>query len=212
MNAEDSRFYAAPLSPTPVKAVPSSAEVVDEADDLCELEKERARVLKATAYAMALRRPSQRDDGVASNGDEEKQLKERDVAVANSSYAWAEKYRPRKPRYFNRVKTGYDWNKYNKTHYDHDNPPPKTVQGYKFNIFYPDLIDRQKVPQYVLEPCEGTNEFCIIRFTAGPPYEDVAFKIVNKEWATQRKRGFRCVFQRGNLQLSFNFKRHFYRR
>eukprot|EP01083_Nonionella_stella_P005875 16959_1 len=33
-----------------------------------------------------------------------------------------EKYRPRKPRYFNRVKTGYDWNKYNQTHYDHDNP------------------------------------------------------------------------------------------
>ncbi len=49
---------------------------------------------------------------------------------------------PPKPRYFNRVKTGYDWNKYNQTHYDHDNPPPKTVQGYKFTIFYPDLIDR----------------------------------------------------------------------
>jgi Cactus-binding C-terminus of cactin protein len=23
-----------------------------------------------------------------------------------------------------------------------DNPPPKVVQGYKFNIFYPDLIDK----------------------------------------------------------------------
>jgi hypothetical protein len=55
-------------------------------------------------------------------------------------------------RYFNRVKTGYDWNKYNQTHYDHDNPPPKSVQGYKFNIFYPDLIDRSKTPGYVLEP------------------------------------------------------------
>merc|ERR1712083_589903 len=31
---------------------------------------------------------------------------------------WHEKYRPRKPRYFNRVKTGYSWNKYNQTHYD----------------------------------------------------------------------------------------------
>ncbi|KAI3874416.1 hypothetical protein MKW92_012170 [Papaver armeniacum] len=28
----------------------------------------------------------------------------------------------------------YWWNKYNQTHYDHDNPPPKIVQGYKFNI------------------------------------------------------------------------------
>ena len=24
--------------------------------------------------------------------------------------------------------TGYEWNKYNQTHYDGDNPPPKTVQ------------------------------------------------------------------------------------
>ena len=35
---------------------------------------------------------------------------------------------------------GYDWNKYNQTHYDYDNPPPKTVHGYKFNILYHDLI------------------------------------------------------------------------
>ncbi len=60
-------------------------------------------------------------------------------------YWWHEKYRPRKPKYFNRVHTGYEWNKYNQTHYDHDNPPPKVVQGYKFNIFYPDLIDKSVV-------------------------------------------------------------------
>ena len=38
--------------------------------------------------------------------------------------------------------SGYEWNKYNQTHYDSDNPPPKVVQGYKFNLFYPDLIDK----------------------------------------------------------------------
>ena len=43
---------------------------------------------------------------------------------------------------------GYEWNKYNRTHYDADNPPPKVVQGYKFNIFYPDLLDKSKIPQY----------------------------------------------------------------
>lgn len=43
-------------------------------------------------------------------------------------YWWHEKYRPRRPKYFNRVHTGYEWNKYNQTHYDADNPPPKTVQ------------------------------------------------------------------------------------
>ena len=45
----------------------------------------------------------------------------------------------------------YEWNKYNQTHYDGDNPPPKTVQGYKFNIFYPELIDKQKAPTYKVE-------------------------------------------------------------
>jgi hypothetical protein len=41
--------------------------------------------------------------------------------------------------------TGYEWNKYNQTHYDYDNPPPKVVQGYKFNILYHDLIDKTQV-------------------------------------------------------------------
>ncbi len=51
-------------------------------------------------------------------------------------YSWHDKFRPRKPRFFNRVHTGYEWNKYNQTHYDHDNPPPKVVQGYKFNVSF----------------------------------------------------------------------------
>ena len=54
--------------------------------------------------------------------------------------------RARKPKYTNRVHTGYVWNKYNRAHYDHDNPPPNFVQGYKFDIFYPDLVDNTKVP------------------------------------------------------------------
>jgi hypothetical protein len=128
-----------------------------------------------------------------------------------SSYAYQDKYRTRKPRYFNRVKTGYDWNAYNKTHYDHDNPPPKTVQGYKFNIFYPDLLDKSRTPQYRLEKAD-TDDFCILRFSAGPPYEDVAFKIINRQWNKSRKSGFRCTFERGVLSLYFNFASHWYRR
>jgi hypothetical protein len=133
-----------------------------------------------------------------------------DLAAGNG-YSWQDTYRPRKPRYFNRVKTGYDWNKYNQTHYDHDTPPPKTVQGYKFNIFYPDLVDPTKTPQYYLEPAD-TDEFCILRFHAGPPYEDIAFKILNREWNRSRKRGFRCTFERGVLSIYFNFTSHWYRR
>lgn len=124
---------------------------------------------------------------------------------------WSEKFRPRKPRYFNRVKTGYEWNKYNQTHYDHDNPPPKVVQGYKFNLFYPDLIDATNAPRFYLEKT-NSPEFCIIRFSAGPPYFDIAFKIVNREWEYSHKRGFKSVFERGILHLYFNFKRHRYRR
>ena len=126
---------------------------------------------------------------------------------------WHDRYRPRKPKYFNRVHTGYEWNKYNQTHYDHDNPPPKMVQGYKFAIFYPDLIDRTQTPTYQLQPDpDGAKDTCIIKFKGGPPYEDLAFKIVNREWEYAQKRGFRCVFERGILQLYFNFKRHRYRR
>eukprot|EP00536_Pseudo-nitzschia_multiseries_P015745 jgi/Psemu1/312397/fgenesh1_kg.943_\ len=135
-----------------------------------------------------------------------------EVALANGgAYSWQDRYAPRKPRYFNRIKTGFDWNKYNQTHYDTENPPPKIVQGYKFNVFYPDLVDPTKTPQYFLERADS-DEFCILRFHAGPPYEDIAFKIVNREWNKSRKRGFRSTFERGVLSLYFNFTSHWYRR
>lgn len=128
------------------------------------------------------------------------------------SYSWADKYQPRKPRYFNRVHTGFEWNKYNQTHYDIDNPPPKVVQGYKFNIFYPDLIDKSKAPTFTLTPCKDDKDFCVIRFSAGPPYEDIAFRIVNREWNNSYKSGYRCQFINNMLQLWFQFKRYRYRR
>lgn len=57
-----------------------------------------------------------------------------EVPTEHQKFLWSDKYRPRKPRFFNRVHTGFEWNKYNQTHYDIDNPPPKIVQGYKFNV------------------------------------------------------------------------------
>ncbi|KAM7491040.1 hypothetical protein LguiA_033961 [Lonicera macranthoides] len=125
---------------------------------------------------------------------------------------WHDKHRPRKPKYFNRVHTGYVWNKYNQTHYDHDNPPPKIVQGYKFNIFYPDLVNKTKAPVYTIQNDGDSASTCIIRFHAGPPYEDIAFRIVNKEWEHSHKKGFKCTFERGILHLYFNFKCYRYRR
>ncbi|PHH89678.1 hypothetical protein CDD83_5508 [Cordyceps sp. RAO-2017] len=138
---------------------------------------------------------------------------------------WTDKYRARKPRYFNRVQMGYEWNKYNQTHYDHDNPPPKVVQGYKFNIFYPELIDKTKAPTFKIirehgrrrgqsHAAAGEADTCLIHFISGPPYEDIAFRIVDREWdfSAKKERGFRSTFDRGILQLHFQFKKIFYRK
>ncbi|KAF9247005.1 mid region of cactin-domain-containing protein [Melanogaster broomeanus] len=145
--------------------------------------------------------------------DEEEELFNLEEDIAHTtSYNWEDKYRPRKPRYFNRVHTGYEWNKYNQTHYDVDNPPPKVVQGYKFNIFYPDLIDKSKAPTYKIVKEPGNEDTVLLHFSAGPPYEDIAFRIVNREWEFSHKRGFRSSFDRGCLSLWFNFRRNFYRK
>ncbi|KAI0796623.1 mid region of cactin-domain-containing protein [Abortiporus biennis] len=145
--------------------------------------------------------------------DEEEELFNVEENITHpTSYNWEDKWRPRKPRYFNRVHTGYEWNKYNQTHYDTDNPPPKVVQGYKFNIFYPDLIDKSKAPTYKIIKEPGNDDTVLLHFSAGPPYEDIAFRIVNREWEFSHKRGFRSSFDRGCLSLWFNFRRNFYRK
>lgn len=158
-------------------------------------------------------------------GEDEEIFAGEEEVDTKSKALWSGKYRPRKPRYFNRVQMGYEWNKYNQTHYDHDNPPPKVVQGYKFNVFYPDLIDKTKAPTYKIEREDGRKkgqsfapageeDTCVIRFISGPPYEDVAFRIVDKEWdySAKRDRGFRSSFDKGILQLSFQFKKIYYRK
>ncbi|KAK9475282.1 cactus-binding C-terminus of cactin protein-domain-containing protein [Dipodascopsis tothii] len=128
-----------------------------------------------------------------------------------------------KPRYFNRVIMGFDWNRYNQTHYSQSNPPPKTVQGYKFSIFYPELAGSAHAPTYKLVRPKGRrrglappgeDETCVIRFIAGPPYQDVGFRIVDREWdySARRESGFRSSFDKGILQLHFRFKKIYYRK
>eukprot|EP00850_Spirogloea_muscicola_P022229 SM000283S10701 [mRNA] locus=s283:51650:59132:- [translate_table: standard] len=208
-------------------------EVVDPEADRAELEQKRAEVLAAQQLRLqeAAAAPDVADgDGGAvplTSTEKAQAIKAMggldaadvtlgpgaEVNLESQVYWWHDKYRPRKPKYFNRVHTGYEWNKYNQTHYDHDNPPPKIVQGYKFNIFYPDLIDKTKAPMYVIDR-DGSKhgETCLIRFHAGPPYEDIAFRIVNKEWEYSHKKGYKCTFERGILHVYFNFKRYRYRR
>uniref|UniRef100_A0A7N0UHB2 Splicing factor Cactin C-terminal domain-containing protein n=1 Tax=Kalanchoe fedtschenkoi TaxID=63787 RepID=A0A7N0UHB2_KALFE len=137
------------------------------------------------------------------------------VVMASEAAVSAEhipELKARKPKYLNFARTGYCWNQYNRTHYNGDNPPPKSVQGYKFEIFYPDLVDKRKAPVYTIEKDGDSAETCVIRFRAGAPYEDISFGIINNEWDYSRKKGFNCTFDRGILHLCFNFKRHPYRR
>ncbi|ROT67972.1 cactin [Penaeus vannamei] len=155
--------------------------VVDEAEDMQRLLWARQRVVNAgqgvESVLSSEEKVMQKEAQRAMNDDEAQFSVE--AKLDTQQYLWSDKYRPRKPRYFNRVHTGFEWNKYNQTHYDMDNPPPKIVQGYKFNIFYPDLIEKSRTPQYELIPCTDNKDFAILKFTAGPPYEDIAFKIVN---------------------------------
>ncbi|XP_010543454.1 PREDICTED: cactin [Tarenaya hassleriana] len=200
-------------------------EAIDPEEDKKILERRRMAVMeeqqKRIKEAMSSSKPAPSEDNFELKAMKAMGAMEEGDAVFGSGaevnldsqvYWWHDKYRPRKPKYFNRVHTGYEWNKYNQTHYDHDNPPPKIVQGYKFNIFYPDLVDKIKAPTYTIEKDGDSAETCMIRFHAGPPYEDIAFRIVNKEWEYSHKKGFKCTFERGILHLYFNFKRYRYRR
>lgn len=169
---------------------------------------QRFSTIVSEDFSQATKALYEREVARGVNEDEEIFTGEESVATATKPQ-WADKHRPRKPRYFNRVQMGYEWNKYNQTHYDHDNPPPKVVQGYKFNIFYPDLIDKAKAPTFKIirehgrkrgesfAPA-GEEDTCLLRFIAGPPYEDIAFRIVDKEWdySAKRDRGFRSSFDK----------------
>jgi len=136
-----------------------------------------------------------------------------DVVRKDDDMLWRDKYKPRKPRFFNRVFTGYEWNGYNRTHYDHDNPPPKMVQGYKFNIFYPDLLDKTKPPEFKVTPIPEEPGFGVLTFHAGAPYEDIGFKVVDRPWEHGRKSGYRCQFAHNNIfELHYRFRRERYRR
>ncbi|KAJ7591325.1 mid region of cactin-domain-containing protein [Mycena floridula] len=189
------------------RAVTASRFVPKVMQPVAEVEEEEPDIIADLASEALYRAEAEREL------DEEEELFNLEENIVNpTSYNWEDKYRPRKPRYFNRVHTGYEWNKYNQTHYDVDNPPPKVVQGYKFNIFYPDLIDKTKAPTYKIVKEPGNDETVLLHFTAGPPYEDIAFRIVNREWEFSHKRGFRSSFDRGCLSLWFNYRRNFYRK
>jgi cactin len=148
------------------------------------------------------------EEGVET--EENYNVEAEDVVIPTPS--WTNEYTARKPKFFNRVVMGYEWNKYNQTHYDESNPPPQVVQGYKFNIFYPNLVDTSKTPTYKVErnrqkrryvgggggTSAGEDDVCVLRFSAGPPYLDIAFRIIDRDWdySSRFNRGFKSSFDK----------------
>ncbi|CAG8539161.1 5052_t:CDS:10, partial [Racocetra fulgida] len=160
--------YDRSMSPRPLSKLPKEDkqyEIIDPDEDLKALKERRKEVLRNQFIPMKVQPKKQtveeEEESVVSKAlyerEAAKELDE-DEAIFNIEEELAKTVR-------------YEWNKYNQTHYDSDNPPPKVVQGYKFNIFYPDLIDKSKAPTYKIEREPGNNDTVLIRFVAGPPYE-----------------------------------------
>jgi hypothetical protein len=132
--------------------LPLEVFAISQEDDLKDLELKRRKVKGVSnpdfeeEFEMKAREKigigAEEDESAAATSKEANEQKSntQEVAIANQHYSWSDKYRPRKPRYYNRVHTGYDWNQYNKKHYDVDNPPPKTVQGYKLNVSFNNFL------------------------------------------------------------------------
>lgn len=75
--------------------------------------------LEAEAYYREEAEREKRDLGSDESEEEFGDLDEGlDIAPAATNYDWSDRYRPRKPRFFNRVQTGFEWNQYNQTHYE----------------------------------------------------------------------------------------------
>ncbi|CCW68602.1 unnamed protein product [Phytomonas sp. Hart1] len=122
-----------------------------------------------------------------------------------------------KPHRFCKVKTGFTWTQYNRTHYDaRTNPPPRTVLWYEFTLFYPALINTKRDMRRIFHientPKGPDDDYCLLVFSVGPPYADVAYRIVRKQWDT-RHGGVRISFDSsGRYKLFFRFTNSNYRR
>jgi cactin len=121
--------------------------VLDEEEDLRRLQQLRRKVVLETAerqreQQLLLADENQADADADADADAElfkreasKGMGENEhafnqvVDVEQQTYSWFDKYRPRKPRFFNRVRTGYQWTAYNRKHYGSDKEamPPRMV-------------------------------------------------------------------------------------
>lgn len=167
----------------------------------------RRRPLAVIQDQDALRR--QRDGGRSSSPNTSRRIQKDNIDGDSSALI--------KPDRVCKVKTGYTWTQYNRTHYDsRTNPPPKSVMWYDFTLFYPALAKTKRNPLtfFCVEdtPKGPTDEYCLLVFSVGPPYADVAYRIERKQW-DPRRGGVRISFDaNGKFRLFFRFSNSNYRR
>lgn len=213
------RREAAGIRPEPLSrgSSPSAA------DDRTEAEEEDMEESNAVAFDVSVNWDPHPDAMRMYNAEAHRRVGKDEIPfnaeaddIPRSPPAWyvnnADAPAPVKPRFFNRVRMNYNWNRYNQTHYDAENPPPKVVQGYRFNIFYPALKGHPTPPSYRVEPDPASADMRILRFSAGPPYEDLLFRISDEEWDMSYRAGFKCTFEGQTLRLHLWFKSERYRR
>ncbi|KAH0793711.1 cactin [Histomonas meleagridis] len=123
------------------------------------------------------------------------------------------------PEYEAIVYMGHDWNEHNRKRFNLDNLPEATVRGYRFRIFYPSLVNKNKAPSFNLQPdlikycttkADNRYRYTAIVFDAGPPYLPIAFRIVDKKWDVYRNGGFQSSFHNGVFVFQISFKASLY--
>ncbi|CAD2218777.1 Cactus-binding C-terminus of cactin protein, putative [Angomonas deanei] len=119
-----------------------------------------------------------------------------------------------KPHHYAKVKEGFTWSQYNRTHYTKADPPPRKILWYEFTLRYPLLADTKRDMRRIfrIEDIPNKPEYCLLVFSVGPPYADVVYRIVRKQWDT-RPGGVRTSFDStGRYKLFFRFANTNYRR
>lgn len=60
-----------------------------------------------------------REEAAREPDDDDEEIYTLDDGLPSvATYDWSDRFRPRKPRFFNRVHTGFEWSQYNQTHYE----------------------------------------------------------------------------------------------
>lgn len=172
---------------------------------------EDEEVYKDEVVDYYLRHPQQADSAEGSTGDPRRRYNKSNARPSQAPDALV------KPHRYCRVKTGFTWTQYNRTHYDsRTNPPPRAVLWYEFTLFYPALVNTTRDMRSIFRiedtPKGPDDTYCLLVFSVGQPYADVAYRIVKKQWDTRRG-GVRISFDAsGKYKLFFRFTNSNYRR